>query len=53
MSDLRDEPKHLLGSEPGGYSPRVLPLTDEDYLVVWTGKNEKGKQIYCCQIKKR
>lgn len=52
LSDLKAEPKHLLGSNPGGYSPRVLPLTEEDYLVVWTGKNKKGNQIYSYQIKK-
>ena len=52
LSDLKAEPKHLLGSKPGGYSPRVLPLTDTDYLVAWTGSNKKGKQIYSYQIKK-
>ncbi len=52
LSDLKAEPKHLLGSKPGGYSPRVLPLTDKDYLVAWTGSNKKGKQIYSYQIKK-
>ena len=52
LSDLEAEPKHLLGSKPGGYSPSVLPLTDKHYLVVWTGENEKGRQIYSSQITK-
>jgi len=52
LSDLKAEPKRLLGSKPGGYSPRVLPLTDKDYLVVWTGKNKEGKHIYSCLTKK-
>lgn len=52
LSDLKAEPKHLLGSKVGGYSPRVLPLTDKDYLVVWIGENKKGKQVYSCQITK-
>ena len=51
-SALQAQPKRLLGSKPGGYSPRVLPLTGNKCLVVWVAKSENGLQIYGCELEK-
>ena len=53
LSDVKTQPMHLLGSKAEGYSVRVLPLTDKDYLVVWVRKTNNGLHIYSCQMRKR
>lgn len=53
LSDVKARPMHLLGSNVEGYSLRVLPLTDQDYLVVWVRKTSNGLHVYSCQIRKR
>jgi hypothetical protein len=52
LSDVKARPMHLLASSVEGYSLRVLPLTDQDYLVVWVRKLKEGLHIYSCQIRK-
>jgi hypothetical protein len=53
LSNVKAQPMHLLGGTAGGYSLRLLPLTDKDYLVVWVRKIKNGAHIYSCQIRKR
>jgi hypothetical protein len=50
LSDVRARPRHLLGSDVGGYSLRLLPLTDEEYLVVWVRRLDGALHIYSCKI---
>ncbi len=52
LSDVTAQPRHPLGRNIEGYSLRVLPLTDKDYLVVWVRKTPGGLHIYSCQMQK-
>ena len=52
LSDVTTQPRHPLGHNIEGYSLRVLPLTDKDYLVVWVRKTPGGLHIYSCQMQK-
>jgi hypothetical protein len=52
LADIKAEPKHILDSDVGGYSLRLLPLTKDDYLVVWVRKVAGQLHIYGCQLGK-
>lgn len=52
LSDLKAQPRRLLKADSGGYSPRVVPLTESKSLVVWVGKNDKGLQIFGGEFEK-
>ena len=52
LSNVKAQPMHLLDRNLNGYSLRLLPLTDKDYLTVWVRKIESGLHIFSCQIRK-
>lgn len=53
LSDVKAPPKHLLASgKAGGYSPRLLPLTKDEYLIVCVKETSDGLQICSGRIRK-